>query len=273
MEVLLVYKKAKYDIYVFEKQNKRILKLLKEENESVAKLKEVRDTHVANYEKILNVLESQNVKYEQCYRGDLTRELVKGKVIIAFGGDGTVLNTSHFVDDEPLLGVNSDPKTSNGSLCSANADNFESFLEQALDTERSFQRLARLECSVDDKPLPFLALNDLLVCDKNPAAMSVYTLFDDPQKSSGVWISTATGSTGAIKSAGGIPQMRHARLIQFMVREPFVANVNKGFVDKIKMLSKMRNGMIYVDGSYTKVPFEIGSELTVKISERDLRLV
>jgi hypothetical protein len=51
------------------------------------------------------------VTYSVIGREELHRGLIQYKdLIIAVGGDGTILNTSSFLDDSiPLLGVNSDP--------------------------------------------------------------------------------------------------------------------------------------------------------------------
>ena len=50
-------------------------------------------------------------------------------------------------------------------------------------------------------------LNDILICHHNPGAMSRYYLtvgrVREEQRSSGVWIATAAGSSGGLHSAGG----------------------------------------------------------------------
>jgi len=64
-----------------------------------------------------------------------------------------------------------------------------------------------MQVTINDRLLPYYALNDLLVAHANPAAMTSYTLqlgtVSEPQRSSGLWIATAAGSTAAIRAAGG----------------------------------------------------------------------
>ena len=67
------------------------------------------------------------------------------------------------------------------------------------------------------------ALNDCLFANVNPAATTRYYLKYGDQgefhKSSGIWLSTAIGSTAAIRAAGGTQLTRETRKLQFIVRE------------------------------------------------------
>ena len=55
-----------------------------------------------------------------------------------------------------------------------------------------------------------------------PAAMTSYTLdigsVSEPQRSSGLWIATAAGSTAAIRAAGGCILPLRSRKLQYLVR-------------------------------------------------------
>jgi NAD kinase len=84
-------------------------------------LKEVREAHNEHYRTlnmIRNVLAEKGIEFERSYMPYSEYEDVKGKdLIICIGGDGTVLNSAHYVDDKtPLLTVRSD-KRSVGALC------------------------------------------------------------------------------------------------------------------------------------------------------------
>ena len=65
----------------------------------------------------------------------------------------------------------------------------------------------------------------MLFCHDCPASTTRYLLtFDgrtEDQISSGIWISTAAGSTSVIRSAGGKEMPPRSRRLQFAVREPF----------------------------------------------------
>ena len=116
-------------------------------------------------------------------------------------------------------------------------------------------------------------LNEILVCHANPAAVSSYFLHvdghEEAQRSSGIWIATPAGSTAAIRSAGGLVLPIHSDNFQFLVREPYQRPDStyrqiKGirpFGTPVELISKMRQGRIYVDGPHISYPFTIGDRL------------
>src|SRR5262249_11581058 len=137
----------------------------------------------------------------------LRRELAVADLVISIGGDGTLLCASHYVRDGMVIGVNSAPGDSVGHFCSANRENFAERLDAILDLKWRPVELARLQVTLEGKPLQELALNDVLVAHYSPAATTRYLIevgnhFEE-HRSSGVWISTAAGSTAGIGSAGG----------------------------------------------------------------------
>src|SRR4029434_11165662 len=100
-------------------------------------------------------------------------------------------------------------------------------LEALLDRKVGEVRLARMQVTINDRLLPYYALNDLLVAHANPAAMTSYTIqlgtISEPQRSSGLWIATAAGSTAAIRAAGGRMLPLRSRKLQYLVTEPHTA--------------------------------------------------
>src|SRR5262249_6739284 len=120
-----------------------------------------------------------------------------------------LLCCAHYVGDGMVIGVNSAPGDSVGHFCSANRENFAERLDAILDLKWRPVELARLQVTLDGKPLQELALNDVLVAHYSPAATTRYLIevgdhFEE-HRSSGVWISTAAGSTAGIGSAGRPP--------------------------------------------------------------------
>lgn len=64
---------------------------------------------------LLSVLQENNVSFNCINRVDLDRQhLADIDLMVAVGGDGTVLSAAHFLDHGtiPLLGINSDPNVS-----------------------------------------------------------------------------------------------------------------------------------------------------------------
>lgn len=170
----------------------------------------------------------------------LTRNDVKWcDLVVSIGGDGTLLRASHMIDhaspNTPILGVNSAPSTSVGFFCAANKDTFSplihSFSQLRSSSAPSFAQspyftllpLYRMRVAVNGVQLPDLILNDVLFAHECSAGTSRFWLRNGGHRmlmlSSGVWISTAAGSTGAVLAAGGEIQLTRDRRLQFVVRE------------------------------------------------------
>jgi NAD+ kinase len=128
-------------------------------------------------------------------------------------------------------------------------------------------------------------LNDVLFTHYCPAATTRYRLRvrrrAEVQRSSGVWVATAAGSTAAIRSAGGRVDPIATRRLQLVVREPYIARgpgyrILKGFIgeaEQLEIQSFMRAGRLYIDGPHIWRAVEIGSVLRIRRSDEPLRLL
>lgn len=57
-----------------------------------------------------NILRKKDVRSKVVFRSDLSQPIRDIDLVITIGGDGTLLQASHLMDDSiPVLGVNSDP--------------------------------------------------------------------------------------------------------------------------------------------------------------------
>jgi NAD+ kinase len=214
----------------------------------------------------------------------LKRQLAAADFVISIGGDGTALGASHYVRDAMMLGVNSAPGDSVGHFCSVNRKNFAERLDAILDLKWRPVELARLQITLDGKRLPELALNDVLIAHCCPAATTRYLIrageLEEEQRSSGIWISTAAGSTAGIGSAGGRRMSLRSRDIQFLVRELYREpereyELTRGFVPPdsgVTIASKMPDGRLYVDGARTEYQFPFGARAHIEIAEKSLKL-
>jgi NAD+ kinase len=135
------------------------------------------------------------------------RQLLAADLVISIGGDGTVLGSAHYVVNGALLGVNSAPRDSVGHFCHSNRKSFPRQITDILESRWRPAELARMQITLDNQPLPELALNDVLIAHDCPAATTRYLIrlgdHEEEQRSSGIWISTPAGSTAGIHSAGG----------------------------------------------------------------------
>jgi len=275
-KILLVYKTPMRPMSQGRRQHRFI-------RESVARRKEAAPAHRKAIEVVRRVLRSRGVQFQSVAR---TRTPRSGtwEGIIAVGGDGTFLEAARLARSAWVLGVNSDPARSVGSFCAATAKTFEGKLDRILEGKARFQRLHRLTLAVNGKTHPVPALNDLLVTHARPAAMSRYWLqigrSAEEQRSSGLWLATAAGSTGAIRSAGGRFIPKGSGALQYRPRELYrgmrtLYRLRGGIVSlqgPIRIGSLMKEGLICVDGEHHVIPFCYGSVLTVCRSPHPLRL-
>lgn len=199
-------------------------------------------------------------------------------LVITVGGDGTVLHASHAICKVPVLSINSSPETSTGYFSSGDADEFPQILSQLLNNDLKLMRLFRMEVTVNGEVVNNRVLNDVLFCNDCPAMTTRYylTLNDkgEPQISSGVWISTAAGSTAAVKAAGGVPMDAGLNALQYVVREPCpvggrnqenLPNLIRGIVssnDSFSIRSKSLSATLFIDGPHVAVPVKYGDIIT-----------
>jgi NAD+ kinase len=282
--VLVVYKKSYYELYSYPHRERHFAALQKRHHPIIQTM---RLSHEENQQTLVEVcaaLEAVGLPYKCIYRGEL--ESVAGyDMLISVGGDGTFLEVAHYTIDTPVLGVNSDPLHSTAFFCAADRTNIRERLQALLAGSLREVQLARLQVSINDDVLPHSALNDLLVANANPAAVTSYTLhlgeISESQKSSGIWIATAAGSTAAIRSAGGRVMPLRSRKLQFLVREPYSGDgcryrLRKGLVapgTSLRVTSKMRRGRLFMDGPHLRFPLGLGDVLSVTTAAAPVRVI
>jgi NAD+ kinase len=226
------------------------------------------------------------------------RSKVEGKfdLVVTIGGDGTLLGASHRIGpDVPILGVNSAPGHSVGFFCGAKKGSVKQALAQALDGTTKGTVLTRMRVDLNDRCLHSRVLNDVLFCHEIPAATSRYILRvmrggsadsdphveEEEQRSSGIWVGPAAGSTAAQRSAGGriLPLSSHK--IQYVVREPYTPlgerlALSRGTIDEngsLVLLNKMREAKLFLDGHYNVSDAKMGDVITMRRSEETLTVL
>ncbi len=214
----------------------------------------------------------------------LKKQLAAADFVISIGGDGTALAASHYVRDALMIGVNSAPGDSVGHFCAVNRANFAERLDAILSLKWRPVELARLQITLDKKPLRELALNDVLIAHYCPASTTRYLLRvgdqEEEQRSSGVWIATAAGSTAGIGSAGGRRMPLRSQQIQYLVRELYREpqrdyQLTRGFAPAaggLTIASKMPDGRLYIDGARTQYLFPFGTRAHIEIAPQPLKL-
>lgn len=205
--------------------------------------------------------------------------------IITVGGDGTFLAAArHLRPNQWILGVNSDPARSVGHFCTATANTFPCLLARLKNSRVKPIHLYRQTLKLNGKLLDIF-LNEILVTHRTPAAMSRYWLkigpHQEPQNSSGLWIATAAGSTGAVRSAGGRALPITSAQIQYRPRELYRRNgsayrLTGGVLPPktpISVGSLMGKGLICVDGEHRTYPFKYGDTVQVQKNPTTLTVI
>lgn len=283
-EVLLIYKKSKLALYSHERRSDRFQAVLERADEVSRAFLEAHEAHTAALDTVKRTLSAAKVPFRTCYRARVSEKDTRGRLLVTVGGDGTLLDASHRITDAAVLGVNSDPARSVGFLCAARAETFAEILDAVLAGDLMPTQVARLAGTLDQVPLRFPVLNEVLVAHRNPAATTRYAIGAggrrEMQKSSGIWLAAPAGSTAAIASAGGVIQDLDDERMQVRVREPYIADGEVpelihffvGRSGEVTVTSRMREGVLYIDGPHQRVPFPIGAELVLHPRGFPLRL-
>ena len=279
-KVLVVFKKSMYEIYFGDNQTESHMKQISFDHNfspiDVDRLKASNLSHSKTLKNVFDYLDEVGIKYDKVYRASDV-DYSGYETIIAVGGDGTFLEASHNITTQTILGINSDSSRSVGHFCCCDQYNFSTYIDALVSGK--FQTTSIPRMSLDTGGEVRHVLNDVLIAHETPAAMSKYLISvgevqDEFQRGSGLWVSTAVGSTCAISSAGGVIMPPTLEKLQYRIREPFDGiTLKHGIVDKLKVTSKMREGMIYVDGAHHKIKFGFNKKITMSVSKFPLNII
>ena len=283
-QIVVIFKKSLYEIY-FNAPRQPDPSVQGFSDTDLQRLRQAHDVHSASMDLVHQALESRGLSYRKIYRA---RRLNYDPydLVVSVGGDGTFIEAARRVKTQAVLGVNSDPTRSHGNFCATDAAGFGAALDALADGTAKIQQAQRMALKINGEEKPFYALNDVLAAHQCPGAMSRYRLqigdVEESQRGSGIWFSTAAGSTGAIQSAGGKPMRFSSRRMQYKCRELF-ADLNvpsyelRGGIlpegTPIRVTSRMREGMLYVDGAHLRLPWAAGAVLELNRCDFPLNVV
>lgn len=280
--VIIVNKKTFYEFCFLCKPGISLSERRRFSVKDIALFKDMHISHQRTLAEVRRVLRKLKINYHVSNR-KARIPYDRYDLVITVGGDGTFLQAAGHLTDQLILGVNSDAKRSVGNFCVANEKNFEDIFDRIMSGKLPPTKFSRLLLKVSDNKRKFYVLNDILACDINPAAMSRYEIAvegrREEQRSSGVWVSTASGSTGAIRSSGGVRLKRTSEKAQYRPRELYARSGRRyhltgqvlSLKKPLKIRSLMRKGVIYVDGAHTKIPFAYGQTATVTRARSPIR--
>jgi NAD+ kinase len=272
-------------------RHERVEELLKAKDRTVRRMRGAHAQHEATLTEVESALEDLGCETTMVTAAELDEFRVidpRGHdFVITVGGDGTLLAASHGIRDTPVLGINSAPDFSVGFFCAGRLGKVREVLERALAHALPASRLTRMQVTKNDVLLTTRVLNEVLVCCASPAATTRYILESprqgiiEEQKSSGVWIGPAAGSTAAQRSAGGAVLPLGSDKLQFVVREPYTPAGERftlpiGLVDhgdELVLRAKMGEGRVFVDGPHEVYSITIGDVLRFRASDEPLTLL
>lgn len=283
-KVVIVAKRTALERFVEDGRDPRVGRLLKRRDPSVRRWQTAHDNHVRTLELVQRLLDDWGAE-SWLVRGAGGLFDAKGlALVVSVGGDGTLLAASHNVGATPLLGVNSSPNHSIGFFCAARRGNLRELLPQALSGELARVRLARMEVRVNQRVVSRRVLNEALFCHAIPAATSRYILRfgkqREEQRSSGLWIGTAAGSTGALRSAGGKILPLTSRELQVVAREPYAGHRAECRLSQLVIPDGRRvvvqNGMqdacLFLDGPFKRIAVALGESMEFRVSPESLEV-
>jgi len=267
MKVLIVYKKSFLESHGADRRRIARLepadrdRLLKSDHENRRALGDL-TAHLAR----------RGISSDAVSRGTLAARR-RYDLVVSLGGDGTFFSAARYLKDTPIFGINSDPVNSLGLWTCADRSNFREPLELALAGKLRGALIHRMAIAINGRPVREEAFNDVLIAHKNPAAMTRYRLSvgarREQQRSSGVWVSTAAGSTAGIRSAGGRRMPITSERLQYLVREPYTwpqrkLRLARGYVARLGLQTLTVGLGLWIDGSRVRYDLGIGDRVELQ---------
>ncbi len=244
----------------------------------------VSETHLSTVNQIQQIIE--NDEDRECFSveaKDLQNSVFENiDLVITVGGDGTFIRAASYLKQTPIIGINSESDKSEGYLTSINENQLDK-LKEVLSGNYKINEKSRIKVIRNNVELDKLALNDVYIGSKNQFHTSKYIIklnkTEEEHRSSGILISTPSGSTAWYESAGGKPFKE--KILKFLVREPyfgrlFKPNILRGEINgkNLVVMSKMFNnsGAIVLDSDSIYefnhgdlAELEFGKELNILI--------
>jgi hypothetical protein len=229
---------------------------------------------------------------------------------VTLGQDGLVANTIKYLDAQPLIGANPDPRRYDGKLLPFRVQDLRKLLPEVFARRRPIRQVSMAVAKLNTG-LVLHAVNDLFIGPRShgSARYSIHSgAKKETQSSSGVIVSTGLGSTGWLRSlitgAMGVAELANAELgkaaaatqppmdptfawdarhLLFTVREPFPTQTTGATLvfgrvtsqQPLRIESQMgENGVIFSDGIEADfLDFNSGTTATISLAEKQGRLV
>ncbi len=224
----------------------------------------------------------------------------ENNLIITIGQDGLVANTAKYSKGIPIIAVNPDKSRYDGVLLPFDISNFIVGVENVLSKRHQSKKVCFAEAKLNDGQR-ILAFNDIFIGTSSHTSARYKIGFKrktEDHSSSGIIVSTQTGSTGWLSSifnmAYGVTGMFEKKItmkrprfngdqLLFVVREPFKSvrsqiDISVGIIKKNQPLTvesyMPTNGVIFSDGIESDfLKFNSGSIVKIGLADEIANLV
>ena len=144
------------------------------------------------------------LRYKIVPRNFVPSYIFKGEIplVVVVGQDGLIANTAKYVDKVPILAVNPDPARYDGVLLPFDVTNFAEGVERVIAGRYAARTVSMAEARLRDGQR-LLAFNDLFIGAASHVSARYrirYKNVSEEQSSSGIIVSTKSGSTGWLTS-------------------------------------------------------------------------
>ena len=289
MNVLVVKKSTNLDIH--GKNIEAAVKAGLLAQDEISSLEMEHEQHLKCLDDLRVELKAKKIKFDETGREeDLPN--TDYDFYISVGGDGTLLSVGQYLESGGNIAGITSTDISIGHLCAIKRTQVAKFVEALASNRLPMQSISRMRAKVvritGKTEISPPVINDILYTHGHPAGMSRYRLSLDgkfeEQRSSGIWISTAVGSTAAMKAAGGIPLNFDSRDFQFCVRERYdrksgaqkEEQLNHAVFNPEKVnfmiLNRSVQAILAMDGQRSVIELEFGDKITFERA-KDVNLV
>ena len=225
-------------------------------------------------------------------RCDLDRFLFEpDDIVVVLGQDGLVANVARYLNGQPVLGFNPAKGRYEGVLVPHQPEAIADSLKTITAGRGSFEHRTMVQALLDDGQA-LVALNEIFIGHSSHQSARYRIHWDQDvelQSSSGVIVSTGTGSTGWATSIRrsrhcsiSPPRPTESRLV-FMVREAWpgvrlgtsVIDGSLGTDDRLELVSHMNTGgVIFGDGMEDDhIEFNWGRRVSLQLAAAHLNLL
>jgi len=292
MQIIAVPKISKYefDLRRYGLSHEELVERYRKEGQDIARILTSHERHVDSVKRLGGLVSGV------IHRDQLKRKTIRNvDLIIAIGGDDHFKYVSHFIDNELLMGINSDPVTSEGALNYFTIEGISKVIERIKQGDFETEEWTRLEAIINSRAVE-PATAEYFLGELERPAMSHYVLYHrdkfhrdkvEEQKCSGLLVVTGAGSSGWYDSAcrylyeSGNRFPKTANFARFLATEPHRGrlsgyNMAEGIIEEgeeliIKSLSKGK--AVISPDCLERHNFERGKVAVVRISDKPLRVV